>query len=122
MRAWADQPSPLTAGLVHAARQLLHRRFVIVNGQDDLFEVVLAAHPPSRFSSRLNGRHQQPDQNPDDRDDHQQFHQGKAGSNRPVSARRMIKNPFKIPVLLLRISRKKTFLTRISELTTTSVA
>jgi len=69
---------PIYRRLGPSRRQLLHCRFIVVTRKNHLLDVVLATHPPSCFSSGLNGRQQQPNQNSNDGNDHQQFDQGES--------------------------------------------
>ena len=50
---------------------------IIMHGQDNLMEIVLAAHAVGRFADLLHGRQQQPDQNGNNGDNHKQFDQCK---------------------------------------------
>ncbi len=54
------------------------RRFIIVNCQTKLLEIVAAAHPTRRFSSSLHGWQQQSDEYPNDRDNDEQLDQRKS--------------------------------------------
>ncbi len=63
---------PIPCRRAHAVRPL-----IIVNGDADLFEIVVALSPPRGFASRLNSGEQQRNQHRDDRDDDQQFDQSK---------------------------------------------
>ena len=51
-----------------------------VQGDADLFEIVLALNAIGRFTHALHRRHQQRDQDRDDGDDHQQLYEREAGS------------------------------------------
>ena len=53
---------------------------VMVEGQPDLLEVVLATQPRCRDPDPLHGRQRQPDQHRDNGDDDEQFDQGEPGS------------------------------------------
>jgi len=55
---------------------------VVVEGEADLFEIVVALSPARRFPRLLNGWEQEGDQHGDDADDDQQFDQGKSVSSR----------------------------------------
>ena len=46
---------------------------MVVAGQANLLEIVLALHSRGRFADLLNGGQQEADQDRDDRDHHQQF-------------------------------------------------
>jgi hypothetical protein len=61
---------------VRAAGEDLVHAMVVVHGNADLFEVVLALHARGRASHLLHGRHQQANKNRDDGDDHQKLDQG----------------------------------------------
>jgi hypothetical protein len=52
-----------------------------VTSQHDLFDVVLAAHPPSSFSCSLHSGQQQANENSNNGDYHQQFDQGESGTD-----------------------------------------
>jgi hypothetical protein len=59
-----------------ARREALVSRFVVVQRDADLSQVVYALRPASGFSRSLDGRQHQADQDADDGDHHQEFHQG----------------------------------------------
>ncbi len=48
-----------------------------MEGQADLFQIVAALRPSSRFTSLLHRRQQKRDQDANDCDDNQKFYQGK---------------------------------------------
>ena len=53
----------------------------VVNRQTDLFQMVAALYPPSRFTGRLHRGQEQCDEDRYDGDDHQQFNQGKSATS-----------------------------------------
>jgi hypothetical protein len=56
-------------------------RFVTVEGQADLFEMVAALHAARGFAGRLDGGQEQTDHDPDDRDDNEEFDEGETASS-----------------------------------------
>ena len=81
-----DRRPPQPPAVVDAAgrrsragrRKRLMRAVVVVHGQPELLEVVLALGLPGRLSGLLDGRQQEGHQDGDDGDDHQQLDQRKA--------------------------------------------
>src|SRR5262249_47923851 len=53
---------------------------IVVQGQSDLLQIVLALRPSCCLAGLLNGRQQQGDEDSDDRDHHQQLDQGEPQS------------------------------------------
>ena len=77
-----------------AERQAPERIDVVVQGQPELLEVVVALHPPRRLPRRLHGRQEQRDQDRDDRDDDQELDQREARTSmRHETSSRGRKNP-----------------------------
>ncbi len=58
----------------------MHHQVVMVQGQAELLEVILAAGPVGRLADHLHGRDQQADEHAEDGDDHQQLDEGKPAS------------------------------------------
>ena len=67
---------------VDASRELAVGVVVVVQGQPDLLQVVLALHPGGGLADLLDGGQQQADQDRDDRDHDQQLDQREPGSRR----------------------------------------
>ncbi len=73
-------PTRIAVGLAAhpACRETPVGRLVVVQGQPDLADVVLALDSPRRLPGGLDGREQQGNEHPHDGDHHQQLHQGKS--------------------------------------------
>ncbi len=74
-------------GALAAGGELLAGRFVFLQGQADLLEIVLARRQPRGLAGRLDGRQQQGHENADDRDHDQQLDQRKANAETTNSRR-----------------------------------
>ena len=70
------------APVVHQGREGAQLGHVVVHGQAQLLEIVLALGPPGRLAGRLHGRQQKCDENGDDGDDDQQLDQCEASRAR----------------------------------------
>lgn len=80
----ADKPAPAWVTVVArpirsalSGRQRQVRVVIVVRRQAELFEIVRAAHTPSRFTCLLHGGKQQRDQNTNDGDHHKKLDEGK---------------------------------------------
>ncbi len=67
--------------------EILGRVMVIVQGQSELLEVVLALRAAGRLASLLNGRQEQCDQDGDNRDHNQSLNEREAATGRWITGR-----------------------------------
>jgi hypothetical protein len=68
-------------------------RFVILDCEADLLDVVRAGHSSSGFSGGLHGWQEQSDKDTDDGDHDEQFHEGKSATGAMVARHLRLLNP-----------------------------